>query len=116
MTREHPCDQSTWRCSRSFSWRRVEHQPHRPHRVARLAFANVPRESLLEFLRALHTGDLDELVARYARRRRRGAEPRKPPQPVLPGLFDELGSRRALLAPERHPDGRVVRAGASPPA
>jgi len=77
---------------------------------ARRAFACVPREYLEAFLHLLDTGSLDPLLWRYLAGTPNERALRSWSQTLEPGLYDELGSRRGLLMPEREPGA------SSPPA
>ena len=74
----------------------------------RSAFAAVPGPALAGFARALESGALDGVIVEYLR----GRHPRRRllghEQTRTPGLFDELGLRISLLAPERDFWGRPM--------
>ena len=65
------------------------------------AFAAVPAGALTSFVTALDAGELDEAVLAYLRNGMSGRRLSKLQQTASPALYDELGLRAALLAPER---------------
>ena len=74
----------------------------------RRAFAVVPGQLLARFLRELDGGRLDRPIADFLRRPPHGSRPSPPALLDRPRLFDEIGPRLALVAPEYGPDGRPV--------
>ncbi len=75
----------------------------------RSAFAAVPGRHLETFERALESGVLDGSIVEYLSTRPSGRKLLSHEQALVPGLFDELGLRVALLAPERDYVGRIMR-------
>lgn len=68
---------------------------------SRAAFAAVPARVLATFVAALDAGELDEPILAYLRNGSSGRRLTKFRQTARPALYDELGLRAALLAPER---------------
>jgi hypothetical protein len=66
-------------------------------RPERRTFACVPRRELRAFLDALDSGRLDPILRAYLSSRPSGRILDRPEQATSPGLFDEIGLRRALL-------------------
>ncbi|HUH08437.1 MAG TPA: hypothetical protein VML96_11630 [Egibacteraceae bacterium] len=75
----------------------------------RLAYVAVPGYGLNHFLRSLDGGSLDGLITAYLALRPSGRRLRSVREVRSVGMFDELGLRAALLAPERDYWGRPVR-------
>ena len=69
----------------------------------RQSFASIPRRNLEAFLECLEAGKLDEIMSIYQSRRPCGRRLDHHEQVHTPGLYDELGKRRGLVAPERDP-------------
>jgi hypothetical protein len=67
----------------------------------RFAFGVVPGRALDGFLSALDGGALDESIVRYLAHPPTARRLTKFRQTARPGLYDQLGLRAALLAPER---------------
>lgn len=79
-------------------------------RRTRRAFAAVPGAHLGDFVGDLDSGGLDREIAAYLGGRPRGRRLESRAQTLVPGFFDELGPRLALLPPEFGPDGAPVAA------
>ena len=77
--------------------------------LRRSAFAAVPGRHLQGFTDALESGDLDVPIRHYLQSRHPRTRLLNHEQAMQPGLFDELGLRVALLAPERDYVGRTMR-------
>jgi hypothetical protein len=77
---------------------------------ARRAFAAVPGAHLGRFLRELDLGRLDQAITGFLSGRPTGRRLESRSQALVPGLFDDLGPRLALLRPEFGPDGVQVAA------
>jgi hypothetical protein len=75
----------------------------------RAAFMAVPGEALGGFLDALRRGRLDTVIAGYLGLPPSGRRLSTTAHAAAPGLYDELGLRSALLAPERDLSGRRLR-------
>ena len=80
----------------------------RPDR-RRSAFATVPGPVLDGFVRALEHGDLDASLGAYLGTRPTSRRLLSDGQAKVPGLYDRLGIRAALLRPERDYWGNVLR-------
>jgi hypothetical protein len=80
----------------------------RDHRRDRRAFAAVPASHLEPFLATFDEGELDEVIAAYLGQRQRGRRLELRSQAAEPALFDALGPRVGLLAPEFDRDGQRV--------
>jgi hypothetical protein len=74
----------------------------------RSAFAAIPGRQLEGFLSALQGGDLDRPINEFLLRRHPRTRLLTHAQTHEAGLFDELGLRIALLAPERDHVGRPL--------
>jgi hypothetical protein len=69
----------------------------------RRAFACVPRRSVERFVRMLDAGELDDTISSYLRAPSSGSVLDAHDLATGPGLFDRIGPRAHLLAPERLP-------------
>jgi len=74
----------------------------------RRAFVTVPRDDLERFLVRLDDGELDGVLRAYLARRPGRRVIRRRAHTLRPGLYDQLGPRWRLLAPERPPQRDIV--------
>ena len=75
----------------------------------RAGFLTVPGAALGSFVERLRRGELDELVDAYLAQPPAGRRLSNPAQVNDAGLYDELGLRAGLLAPERDYWGHFIR-------